>query len=149
MDKQDSPSEEIVIVGSRYGALADVVKPIYETGTPIRENNIKGLLGFDEVILAPADNDFDKLAVGAYTSELKQIGHVWMCQSPALLKWLKDSGRDYLKARITRLSVKAGVLMATCDCPLKLLRTERCRCLTTWSLNVNIITSDRFPRCPL
>ena len=79
MDKQDSPSEEIVIVGSHYGALA-------------------------------------------------------------LLKWLKDSGRDYLKARITRLSVKAGVLMATCDCPLKLLRTERCRCLTTWSLNVNIIT---------
>ena len=82
MDKQDSPSEEIVIVGSRYGALADVVKPIYETGTPIREDNIRGLLGFDEVILAPADNDFDNLAVGAYTSELKQIGHVWMCQSP-------------------------------------------------------------------
>jgi hypothetical protein len=144
MDKQDSPSEEIVIVGSRYGALADVVKPIYETGTPIRENNIKGLLGFDEVILAPADNDFDDLAVGAYTSELKLIGHVWMCQSPALLKWLKDSDRDYLKARITRLSVKAGVLMATCDCPLKLLRTERCQARDDleWAKNLpEVLTS--------
>ena len=144
MDKPDSPSEEIVIVGSRYGALADVVKPIYETGTPIRENNIRGLLGFDEVILAPADNDFDNLAVGAYTSELKQIGHVWMCQSPALLKWLKDSDRDYLKARITRLSVKAGVLMATCDCPLKLLRTERCQARDDleWAKNLpEVLTS--------
>ncbi len=86
MDKQDSPSEEIVIVGSRYGALA-------------------------------------------------------------LLKWLKDSGRDYLKARITRLSVKAGVLMATCDCPLKLLRTERCRCLRTWSINATTGTSGNWQRC--
>jgi hypothetical protein len=83
MDKQDSPSEEIVIVGSRYGALA-------------------------------------------------------------LLKWLKDSGRDYLKARITRLSVKAGVLMATCDCPLKLLRTERCQAKIDleWAKNLpEVLTS--------
>lgn len=126
MESLDALSEEIVIVGSRYGELSDVVKPIYEKGDPIEKGNIKGILGFDEVILSPADNNYDSYAVGVYTSELKPIGHVWMCQSPSIRRWLDDTGRDYLKAHITRLCVKAGVLIATCDSPVKLTRTERC-----------------------
>lgn len=108
MDKQDALSEEIVIVGSRHGELADVFKPIYEKGDPIKGDSIEGLLGFDDVILSPADNSYDGYAVGVYTSDLKLIGHVWMCQSPSVRRWLDDAGRDYLKAHITRLCVNAG-----------------------------------------
>ena len=74
MDKQDALSEEIVIVGSRHGELADVFKPIYEKGDPIKGDSIKELLGFDDVILSPADNSYDGYAVGVYTSDLKLIG---------------------------------------------------------------------------
>ena len=126
MDKQDALSEEIVIVGSRHGELADVFKPIYEKGDPIKGDSIEGLLGFDDVILSPADNSYDGYAVGVYTSDLKLIGHVWMCQSPSVRRWLDEAGRDYLKAHITRLCVNAGVLMAKCDCPVRLMRTDRC-----------------------
>lgn len=125
MEKQDSITDEIVIVGSRHGGLADIVKPIYEKGAPIEEKNIRKLLGDDEVVISPEDNHFDAYAVGVYTIDLKPIGHVWMCQAPALRRWLKLSGRKYLKARITRVCVKAGVLMARCDSGLRLEETER------------------------
>lgn len=125
MDKQDALSEEIVIVGSRHGGLADIVKPIYEKGDPIAKEEIRGILGDDEVVISPEENHFDAYAVGVYTIDLKPIGHVWMCQAPAIRRWLKDSGRKYLKARITRVCVNACVLMATCGSPLRLEETER------------------------
>jgi hypothetical protein len=125
MESLDALSEEIVIVGSRHGGLADIVKPIYEKGDPIAEEEIRGILGDDEVVISPEENHFDAYAVGVYTIDLKPIGHVWMCQAPAIRRWMKDSGRKYLKARITRVCVNAGVLMATCGSPLRLEETER------------------------
>ena len=55
MEKQDSITDEIVVVGSRHGGLADIVKPIYEKGDPIEEKDIRKLLGDDEVIISPED----------------------------------------------------------------------------------------------
>lgn len=126
MEKQDAVSEEIVIVGSRHGELADIVKPIYEKGDPIDERKISELLGLERVILWPSDEDFDKYGVRVLTEDLRPIGHVWMCQSPAVLRWLQEKRLKYLKVRITRICVTAGVLMAKSESPLALEETERC-----------------------
>lgn len=93
MDKQDALSEEIVIVGSRHGELADVFKPIYEKGDPIKGDSIEGLLGFDDVILSPADNSYDDYAVGVYTSDLKLID-MYGCASRRLCGggWMMQVG---------------------------------------------------------
>ena len=96
MDKLDVLSEEIVIVGSRHGELADVVIPIYEKGEPMEVKDIREFLGDNEVIISPEDNPYDAYAVGVYKPDLKLIGHVWMCQSPGLRQWLKERGRTIM-----------------------------------------------------
>ena len=55
---------EIIIVGSRYGELASVVKPLYAMMTPVAQTEIKEKLGGDVVYLSPTDNQFDDDAVG-------------------------------------------------------------------------------------
>ena len=49
METKRELSEEIVIVGSRYGDLADVVKPLFEQAEPIEGENIVEVLGGVEV----------------------------------------------------------------------------------------------------
>jgi len=83
----DVLSEEIVIVGSRYGELADVVIPLFEKGEPINSENIVSELGGDEVILRPDDNKFDSFAVAVYTVLQRLLGYVWMYQSHAMRQW--------------------------------------------------------------
>lgn len=125
MDKQDSPSEEIVIVGSRYGALADVVTPLFEKGVPIEAENIKSVLGGDEVILSPVKNDYDPHAVGVYTISQRLLGYVWMYQSHAMRLWMKKNQKTYIMAHITSLLSNVGVLTATAETPLQLEIVDR------------------------
>ena len=48
-------TEEIIVVGSHYGELADVFIPLFESGKPIEDKDIEKVLGFSEVTLYPGD----------------------------------------------------------------------------------------------
>lgn len=116
----DVLSEEIVIVGSRYGELADVVIPLFEKGEPINSENIVSVLGGDEVILRPDDNKFDSFAVAVYTVSQRLLGYVWMYQSHAMRQWMESHQKRFVKGRITSLIPKVGVMTATMDIPMLL-----------------------------
>ena len=106
---------EIIIVGSRYGELASVVKPLYAMMTPVTQTDIKEKLGGDVVYLSPTDNQFDDDAVGVFTVSQQLLGYVWMYQSYGLKQMLKNSGKRYVKAQISRMNTTFGLLMATSD----------------------------------
>jgi hypothetical protein len=106
---------EIIIVGSRYGELASVVKPLYAMMTPVAQTEIKEKLGGDVVYLSPTDNQFDDDAVGVFTVSQQLLGYVWMCQSYGLKQMLRNSGKRYVKAQISRMNTTFGLLMATSD----------------------------------
>ena len=106
---------EIIIVGSRYGELANVVKPLYAMMTPMTQTDIKEKLGGDVVYLSPTDNQFDDDAVGVFTVSQQLLGYVWMYQSYGLKQMLRNSGKRYVKAQISRMNTTFGLLMATSD----------------------------------
>ena len=106
---------EIIIVGSRYGELASVVKPLYATMTPVTQTDIKEKLGGDVVYLSPTDNQFDDDAVGVFTVSQQLLGYVWMYQSYGLKQMLRNSGKRYVKAQISRMNTTFGLMMATSD----------------------------------
>lgn len=115
---------EIIIVGSRYGELASVVKPLYAMMTPVAQTEIKEKLGGDVVYLSPTDNQFDDDAVGVFTVSQQLLGYVWMYQSYGLKQMLRNSGKRYVKAQISRMNTTFGLLMATSD--------------GSWTLDVNV-----------
>ena len=41
METFEDISDELIIVGSRYGVLSDVLSPLYEKGDPIEQEKIK------------------------------------------------------------------------------------------------------------
>ena len=92
IDTTDS-SEEIVIVGSKYGELADVVNPLYEKGEPIEKKDIARLLGSETVYLRPKRNEYDKYAVGVYTANMNLLGYVWSWQSFAMREWMEKNNK--------------------------------------------------------
>ena len=106
---------EIIIVGSRYGELASVVKPLYAMMTPVTQRDIKEKLGGDVVYLSPTENQFDDDAVGVFTVSQQLLGYVWMYQSYGLKQMLRNSGKRYVKAQISRMNTTFGLLMATSD----------------------------------
>ena len=106
---------EIIIVGSRYGELASVVKPLYAMMTPVAQTDIKEKLGGDVVYLSPTDNQFDDDAVGVFTVSQQLLGYVWMYQSYGLKQMLRNSGKRYVKAQISRMNTTFGLMMATSD----------------------------------
>ena len=125
MDKKDTISEEIIIVGSRYGELADVLNPLYKEEKPIEEEEIQKMLGGDMVLFHPTHNTYDQYAVWVYTLSQKLLGYVWMYQSPSIRDWLDDNHKEYLKAHIRQVNTKYGFMMATPDKPVKLKYRER------------------------
>ena len=106
---------EIIIVGSRYGELASVVKPLYAMMTPVTQRDIKEKLGGDVVYLSPTENQFDDDAVGVFTVSQQLLGYVWMYQSYGLKQMLRNSGKRYVKAQISRMNTTFGLLIATSD----------------------------------
>ena len=72
--------DELIIVGSRYGDLADVLNPLYETEEPIEPDHIKEVIGSDVVCLQPVCNHEDPYAVGVFLNEEKRLGFV--CAPP-------------------------------------------------------------------
>ena len=124
IDTTDS-SEEIVIVGSKYGELADVVNPLYEKGEPIEKKDIARLLGSETVYLRPKRNEYDKYAVGVYTENSNLLGYVWTWQSYAVREWLKEKNMDYVPVNINRINARTELMMATSSMPMKLGKANR------------------------
>lgn len=133
MEKKDTISEEIIIVGSRYGELADILNPLYKEGETIEEKEIIKMLGGDMVLLHPTHNRYDQYAVGVYTLSQQLLGFVWMCQSPSICDWLDDNNKEYIKAHIRQVNTKFGIMMAMPDKPVKLKYRER----TSFSIDLD------------
>jgi hypothetical protein len=72
--EQENFSEEIVIVGTRYEQLADVVSPLYDMKVPIKKKDIAKLFGSETVYLKPKSNKYDMYAVGVYNADKTLIG---------------------------------------------------------------------------
>ena len=69
MNNNDNVSEEIVIVGSRYGELADEIATLLNQEDPIGESDIRKALGDSIAYLSPASGTVDKLAVDSDGSQ--------------------------------------------------------------------------------
>lgn len=113
-------TEELVIVGSRYGGLADVLKPYYEKGEPIDTKNIEKLLGSTMVYLQPTSNNNDKYAVGVFLLSEVRLGYVWKDQSYPLYEWMQNSNKTLHTAEIKRIISRHGIIIAEIELPFRL-----------------------------
>lgn len=120
MKEPETISDEIIIVGSRYGGLADVLTPLYEKGEPIEKENIKQVLGTDVVYLQPVGNNHDPYAVGVFLSTEIRLGYVWMCQSLSLREWMMTNNKKYHTVHISRINTQYGFMIAKTDAPIRL-----------------------------
>lgn len=125
MNTQEPISDEIVVVGGRYGDYADVLKDLYEQNKPIEPEEMRKTLGGDEVILAPDSNDFVPYAVGVFDQMNRRLGYVWMRQAPAIQAWLAMNGLRYLSARITEFDHVSKSLKAETSIPIQLPVVDR------------------------
>ncbi len=114
----DSVLEEVFIVGSRYGKLADAIAPLYEKVTPIEKKDIMQAVGSDLVYLKPVPNIHDEYAMAVFNENKKQIGFVWMYQAPTLRYWLEKNNKKHIKAHITDVNPIANVLVAIPEKPI-------------------------------
>ncbi len=124
-ENNNNLSDEIVIVGSSYGNLLDILKPIFEKGGPISVTDIAKAIGSNEVYLSPESNVFDHFSVGVYTISQQLLGHVWMYQSYYIFQWLRKNNCRYIKARITEVKSKTGLMIATAE--QEICYDESCR----------------------
>lgn len=138
MEETNQITEEIVIVGSRYGAFADVLEPYYEKGEPLEPKDIKRLLGSDEVYLQPVGNNDDPYAVGVFITMKKRLGFVWKDQSPSLREQMAANNKKYYKAHIKRINTRYGLMMAEATLPDR-LSDNVCRVIDfdkDWAKNI-------------
>ena len=126
MRKNGNDLGEIVIVGSRYGKLADVITPLYSQEGPIEQKDIRKALGNDVVYLSPVSGLIDKLAVGVHTEDNRRLGYVWMCQSHNIHFWMKENNQEYLGVRIKEVNRVANVMIAETLNPIQLPKMQRC-----------------------
>ena len=132
--------DELIIVGSRYGVLSDVLRPLYEKGTPIEQEKINEVLGYDEFYLMPGPDDLDPYAVGAYTTEGKEMGFLWMYQAPALRQWIDENHARFVTIHIKRMNTKYGLMIAESERPIRLKPCDRI------SLDTDMEWADNLPK---
>lgn len=120
MEQTNLITEELIIVGSRYGDLTDVLKPYYEKGIPIEPGNIKGITGSKVVYMQPVNNSKDPYAVGVFLPSEQRLGYVWKDQSYPLREWMENNNKKYHKAQIKRINTRHGIIIAETVLPFKL-----------------------------
>lgn len=140
MEKKTMEIDELIIVGSRYGVLSDVLRPLYEKGTPIEQEKINEVLGYDEFYLMPGPDDLDPYAVGAYTTEGKEMGFLWMYQAPALRQWIDENHARFVTIHIKRMNTKYGLMIAESERPIRLKPCDRI------SLDTDMEWADNLPK---
>ena len=74
MVNKESIADEIFIVGSRYGELAEEITPLYHKEKPVGIKDITRALGDNEVYLKPVPNKHDEYAVAVFNQDMKRIG---------------------------------------------------------------------------
>lgn len=121
MTTKENVSDELIIVGGRYGDLADRLKLLFEQEMPIEGKDVKEKLGGNLIYLMPTYNKRDPYAVGVYTTTKKQIGFLWTYQAYAMRQWMDANKVDSVKACICKVSTKYGFMVST---PLKPLKLE-------------------------
>ena len=135
--KQEESSEEIVIVGTRYEQLADVVSPLYDNRVPINKKDIAKLFGSDTVYLKPKSNKYDNYAVGVYTADKTLIGYVWAWQSLSIRKWLEENNKPFVEVKINRVNTQTELVLSTPIIPIVLGKTNRSEGIDmTWAADV-------------
>ena len=143
--EQNDSSEEIVIVGTRYEQLADVVSPLYDKKVPINKKDIARLFGSETVYMRPISNEYDMYAVGVYTANMNLLGYVWSWQSFAMREWMEKNNRDFVAANINRMNSQTELIMATPTMPLNLGKGNRSKSIdVTWAAELpEILTNVR------
>ena len=135
--KQEKSSEEIVIVGTRYEQLADVVSPLYDKREPIKKKDIAKLFGSETVYLKPKQNEYDNYAVGVYNDNMTLIGYVWAWQSLSIRNWLKENDKSYVPVNINRVNTQTELVLSTPTIPIFLGKTNRSEGIDmTWAADV-------------
>ena len=143
--EQNDSSEEIVIVGTRYEQLADVVSPLYDKRKPINKKDIASLFGSETVYMRPISNEYDMYAVGVYTANMNLLGYVWSWQSFAMREWMEKNNKDFVAANINRMNSQTELIMATPTMPLSLGKGNRSKSIdVTWAAELpEILTNVR------
>ena len=135
--KKEESSEEIVIVGTRYEQLADVVSPLYDKRVPINKKDIAKLFGSETVYLKPKSNKYDNYAVGVYTADKTLIGYVWAWQSLSIRKWLEENNKPFVEVKINRVNTQTELVLSTPIIPIVLGKTNRSEGIDmTWADDV-------------
>ena len=143
--EQNDSSEEIVIVGTRYEQLANVVCPLYDKRKPINKKDIASLFGSETVYMRPISNEYDMYAVGVYTANMNLLGYVWSWQSFAMREWMEKNNKDFVAANINRMNSQTELIMATPTMPLSLGKGNRSKSIdVTWAAELpEILTNVR------
>ena len=135
--KQEESSEEIVIVGTRYEQLADVVSPLYDKRVPINKKDIARVFGSETLYLKPKQNEYDNYAVGVYNDNMTLIGYVWAWQSLSIRNWLKENDKTYVPVNINRVNTQTELVLSTPTIPIFLGKTNRSEGIDmTWAADV-------------
>ena len=143
--EHNESSEEIVIVGSKYEELANVVCPLYDKRKPINKKDIASLFGSETVYMRPISNEYDMYAVGVYTANMNLLGYVWSWQSFAMREWMEKNNKDFVAANINRMNSQTELIMATPTMPLSLGKGNRSKSIdVTWAAELpEILTNVR------
>ena len=135
--EQENFSEEIVIVGTRYEQLADVVSPLYDKRVPINKKDIARVFGSETLYLKPKQNEYDNYAVGVYNDNMTLIGYVWAWQSLSIRNWLKENDKTYVPVNINRVNTQTELVLSTPTIPIFLGKTNRSEGIDmTWAADV-------------
>ena len=143
--EQENFSEEIVIVGSKYEELANVVSPLYDKKVPINKKDIARVFGSETVYMRPISNEYDMYAVGVYTANMNLLGYVWSWQSFAMREWMEKNNKDFVAANINRMNSQTELIMATPTMPLSLGKSNRSKSIdVAWAAELpEILTNVR------
>ena len=150
MTNTDNVSEEIVIVGSQNGELADVINPLYRQGEPIKESDIRKAIGDNIVYLMPVNNLNDDQTVGVYSQTEKLLGYVWMYQAPAMMSCLERNNHRYVAVRINEVIPEAKVLIAVSEQSAKVPFVERTASEVDedWAMRLPEVLKSISGQCP-
>jgi len=143
--EQNDSSEEIIIVGTRYEQLADVVSPLYDKKVPLNKKDIARVFGSETVYMRPISNEYDMYAVGVYTANMNLLGYVWSWQSFAMREWMEKNNKDFVAANINRMNSQTELIMATPTMPLNLGKGNRSKSIdVAWAAELpEILTNVR------
>lgn len=129
MNDLEPLSEEIVVVGGKYGEYADVLNDLYDQNIPITLQEVRKALGGDQVTLAPASNGFVPYAVGVFNDKNERLGYVWMRQAPAIQAWMVMNQMGYVLGHITGLDHVSKSLKVEFTEPIQLPVVDRWKTL--------------------